>query len=231
MRENQIQAAWYGLETCEKCAIRHLVLFADLTSEDFSTVHLPIEDIWLPPGASLYSQDQSASALFTIREGLIKLEQYLPDGGHRIVSLLGQGDVAGLEATVSERYEHAAVALLPTQVCRLPREVVARLSPKLNRQLMEKWHDMVLRSHQCVRELSTGNSRQRVARLFLMLAPLSAERCRIFGREDVGALLGITTETACRMVSDLKKKKVVSEISGNVFSRNIPALQEIADGL
>ena len=90
---------------------------------------------------------------------------------------------------------------------------------------------MVLRSHQCVRELSTGNSRQRVARLFLMLAPLSAERCRIFGREDVGALLGITTETACRMVSDLKKKKVVSEISGNVFSRNIPALQEIADGL
>jgi CRP-like cAMP-binding protein len=230
MRESQIQAAWYGLEACEKCAIRHLVLFADLTGEDFKHVHLPIEDIWLPPGASLYQQDQSASALFTIREGLVKLEQYLPDGSFRIVSLLGQGDVAGLEATVATHYEHAAVALLPTQVCRLPREVIARLSPKLNRQLMEKWHDMVLRSHQCVRELSTGSSRQRVARLFLMLAPPGAERCRLFGREDVGALLGITTETACRMVADLKRKRAISEISANVFSRDISALQEISDG-
>ncbi len=230
MRETEIQAAWYGLATCEKCAIRHLVLFADLTSEDFSTVHLPIEDLWLPPGSALYQPDQDASALFTVREGLIKLEQYLADGNHRIVSLLGPGDVAGLEASVSPHYEHAAIALLPTKVCRIPRDVVTRLSPKLNRQLMGKWHDMVRRSHQCVRELSTGSARQRLARLFLLLAPASTEHCRLFGRDDVGALLGITTETACRMVSDFKKRRLIGEVATNIFSRDIAGLQAIADG-
>ncbi|RAU22289.1 Crp/Fnr family transcriptional regulator [Paramagnetospirillum kuznetsovii] len=230
MRDTQIQAAWYGLDTCEKCAIRHLVLFADLKREDFSAVHLPIEDLWLAPGTELYGQDQSAEAVFTIREGLVKLEQYLPDGGRRIVSLLGQGDVAGLEATLAPAHEHAAVALVPTKVCRIPKPVIDRLSPKLHRQLMTKWHDMVLRSHQCARELSTGSARQRVARLILLLGLPGAPTCRLFGRDDVGALLGITTETACRMISDFKRRKLVEEIAPNQFRRDVAALQAIADG-
>lgn len=230
MRDNEIEAVWSGLESCGKCAIRGMVLFADLTAADFNAVHLPIEDMSLPSGIALYRQGQSATALFTVREGLVKLEQYLPDGSYRIVSLLGPGDVAGLEATLSPEYEHSAIALLPTKACRLPRDMVARLSPKLNRQLMSKWHDMVQRSHQCVRELSTGSARQRMARLFLLLAPPSTETCRLFGREDVGALLGVTTETACRMVSEFKRKKVISEIDGNIFSRDIVLLETIANG-
>jgi len=100
----------------------------------------------------------------------------------------------------------------------------------LNRQLIGKWHDMVQRSHQCARELSSGSARQRLARLFLLLAPPSVEHCRLFGREDVGALLAITTETASRVVSDFKRRKVVTEITSNVFRRDIAVLQTIADG-
>lgn len=230
MRDTEIEAAWSGLESCKKCAIRSMVLFADLTAADFNAVHLPIEDMTVPPGIALYRHGQSATALFTVREGLVKLEQYLPDGSYRIVSLLGPGDVAGLEATLAPEYEHSAIALVPTKVCRLPRDTVARLSPKLNRQLMSKWHDMVQRSHQCVRELSTGSARQRMARLFLLLAPPEIETCRLFGREDVGALLGITTETACRMVSEFKRKKAILEIDGNIFGRDIAKLEAIANG-
>ena len=230
MHDQEIQAAWHGLASCEKCAIRHLVLFADLKSEDFSSVHMSVEDLWLPPGTALYQPGQDASALYTVREGLIKLEQYLPDGGHRIVSLLSQGDVAGLEATVSPTYEHAAIALQPSKVCRLPRDMVSRLTPKLHRQLMSKWHGMVQHSHECIRDLSTGSARQRMARLFLLLAPHSTDTCRLFGREDVGALLGITTETACRIVSELRKSKAISEVTNNFFRRDIAALSSIADG-
>ena len=228
MRDNEIEAAWHGLASCEQCSIRDLVLFADLKGDDFSVIHLPIEDIWLPVGAALYQPGQSADHVFTVREGLFKLEQYLPDGNHRIVSLLGQGDVAGLEATVAECYEHAAVALAPAKVCRIPRDVVARLSPKLHRQLMKKWHEAVLRSHECTRELSTGSARQRVARLFLLLAPESTRRCRLFGREDLGALLGITPETASRVVAEFKRAATITEIAPNIFERDLNALGAIA---
>ena len=122
------------------------------------------------------------------------------------------------------------MALLPTQVCSLPRDVVAKLSPKLNRQLLSKWHGMVQRSHQTLRELSTGSARQRLARLFLLLAPEAADHCRLFNRGDVGALLGITTETACRLVSEFKRRRVVVERKSNIFCRDVVALRAIADG-
>ncbi len=228
MKDNEIAAAWNGMAACERCGIRNLVLFADLTNEDFSFIHLPIDDIWLPAGASLYQPGQSSSALFTVREGLLKLEQYLPDGAQRIVSLLRPGDVAGLDALVAATYEHAAIALQPTKVCRLPKDVVSRLSPKLHRQLMKKWHDAVLRSHECTRELSTGSARQRIARLFVLLAPGPDELCRLFGREDVGALLGITTQTASRTVAEFKRAHLVREVGPNLFRRDLERLEKIA---
>lgn len=228
MRDHEIEAAWRGLASCEQCSIRDLVLFADLKGEDFGIIHLPIEDIRLVPGSALYQPGQAAGHVFTVREGLFKLEQYLPDGNRRIVSLLGQGDVAGLEATVADCYEHAAVALSPAKVCRIPRDVVTRLTPKLHRQLMKKWHDAVQRSHECTRELSTGSARQRVARLFRLLAPESMTECRLFGREDLGALLGITTETASRVVAEFKRAGFVTETAPNLFQRDLAALDAIA---
>ncbi|OIQ94805.1 fumarate and nitrate reduction regulatory protein [mine drainage metagenome] len=221
-------APWQAFKQCESCGIRDLVLFADLTEADFSQIHLPIDNVVIPQGEALYQPGQPAHAVFTVREGLLKLEQYLPDGNRRIVSLLSQGDTAGLEATVADTYEHAAIALQTVKACRIPREVITRLSPRLHRQLMNKWHNAVRKSHDCLRELSTGSARQRVARLFLLLAPDDAEVCRLFGREDVGALLGITTETASRLVAELKRQSVVSEVSPNLFTRNLSALEAIA---
>jgi len=220
---------WQTLSQCERCGIRDLVLFADLTEEDFSLIHLPVDDVLIPAGDALYQPGDTADAVFTVREGLLKLEQYLPDGTQRIVSLLGRGDAAGLEATVADIYEHAAIALRTVRACRIPRDVVSRLSPRLHRQLMNKWHDAVKRSHDCLRDLSTGNARQRVARLFLLLLQENPESCQLFGREDVGALLGVTTETASRTVAELKRQGVVREVLSNRFECDAEALRTIAE--
>ncbi len=216
--------------SCTDCAIRDLVLFADLKAEDLNASGPPIEDIRLVPGDTLYRAGDPGAALFTVREGLLKLQQSLSDGSLRIVNILGQGQVAGLEVTVGGRYEHTAIALQPTKLCRIPREVVDHLAPKLHRQLMKKWHESLSRAHECTRELATGHARQRVARLFLMLAPAEETRVRLFGREDVGSLLGITTETASRMIADLKRSGVVREVALNLFERDIPQLTAIAAG-
>ena len=230
MRELEIEAAWHGLSSCDKCSIQDLVLFADLDAADFNAIHLPIDDLWLPPGAVLYRADQPAAALFTVREGLVKLEQYLPDGTRRIVSLAARGDVLGLEATVAETYGQTAVALQPAQVCRIPKGIVGRLSQKLSRQLMRKWHDSVQTAHACIRDLSTGPARQRLARLFLVLAPPQVRRCRLFGREYVGALLGVTTETASKTVAEFKRLGLVADVAPNVFERDVESLETIAAG-
>jgi CRP-like cAMP-binding protein len=212
---------------CDQCDIRELALFADLTRADLGP-NPHIQDLHLSAGAFLYRADDPGVAIYTVREGLLKLEQYLPDGTQRIVSLLGPGQVAGLEAMVAGAYEQSAVALQSTRVCRLPIGIVARLSGKLHRQLMKKWHEAVLKAHACTRELATGSARQRVARLFLMLTPPDSSHCRLFGREDMGALLGVTTETASRTVAEFKRTGVIREITANSFDYEPEAMKRIA---
>jgi CRP-like cAMP-binding protein len=92
---------------------------------------------------------------------------------------------------------------------------------------MNKWHDAVKRSHDCLRDLSTGSARQRVARLFLLLAGDGCP-CQLFGREDMGALLGVTTETASRSVAEFKRQGLVREVGANLFDCDQNALKTLA---
>lgn len=234
MRRNQIEAAWLGKAECRTCGIRDLVLFADLQETDFQLIHLPVEELMLEAGAMLYHPGDDGVAAFTIRSGLVKLVQYLPDGNRRIVRLLRAGDVAGLEVLADRPYEHAAQVLQPALVCRLPREVVERLNretPRLHRQLMNKWSDSLRLADEWLTELNTGTARQRMARLFLHLSGLGEDGlCRMLGREDVGAILSLTTETSSRMVAEFKRLGVVHEIRPNIFRLDRGQLDAIATG-
>lgn len=230
MKRPQIDAAWQGTAHCEDCGIRDLVLFADLTEPDFNLIHLPIDEIAFDVGATIYSAGGEGATLFTIRSGLVKLVQYLPDGTQRIVRLLRNGSTAGLEAILGQSYEHTAIALQPTQVCRIPRQVVERLSretPRLHGQLMQRWHSALRQADDWLTELSTGKAPQRLARLMLQLAEPDA--CvTLFSREDVGSMLGITTEHASRTVAEFKRNGVITELAPNRYRCDLDQLGSIA---
>jgi len=232
VQRNGIEAAWLGTARCSSCAIRDLVLFGDLRVPDFDLIHIPIDEMKFPAGATLYSAGGDGGSLYTIRSGLVKLVQFLPDGTQRIVRLLRQGAVAGLEVLVGKPYEHTAVVLQDAEVCRLPREVVERLSketPRLHARLMERWYQSLHQADEWLTELSTGSARRRLARLFLKLAAdLPCQPVLLSGREDLGAMLGVGMETASRTIAEFKRAGLVTERAPNVFDCDLPALEGVA---
>lgn len=232
MKTVKIEAAWRGQPECAKCDIRHLALFADLREEDFTSIHLPVEDLEFQANASLYHADDPGHAVFTVRGGLVKLVQYLANGDQRIVRLLKQGDTAGLEAVLDQPYRHTAVPMQTTSVCRIPVATIHRINaetPRLYGQLMKRWQQSVDRADEWLTFLSTGTARARIARLFLYLKSEPSEAyCQLFGREDVAAILGITSETASRLIAELKRQRIIIALPGNRFRCDFPKLQEIA---
>ncbi len=232
MKDSQINAAWRGDAPCRKCSVRDLVLFADLNHEDFNLIHLPITEHHFTAGEALYHAEEPGRALFTVREGSLKLVQYLPDGGQRIVRLLRQGDTAGLEILLAAEYEHTAIALQPVHVCRIPREVVERLNretPAIHRQLMQRWHRAVHEAHDWLTQLSTGSARQRLARLILILAG-EEDTLTLPSREDIGSMLGLTTETASRTVAEFRRGGRLTALGGNRFRLDRGAVEDLAHG-
>jgi CRP/FNR family transcriptional regulator, anaerobic regulatory protein len=228
-----LREAWSGEANCQNCLLRTSVLFAGLKQADFDQIHDPIDQFTLKPGASLYRTGDTGEHMFTVRCGALKLVQYLPDGGQRIVRITRVADVLGLEAILDSPYQHDAIALQVTEVCRFPARLVRELgreSPELHHELLTRWQRALMEADAWLTELSTGAARQRVARLLLRLALDSdGTACQLFSREDMGAMLGVTTETTSRTIAEFKRQGLLTETAPAVFQLDIPGLRRIAE--
>ncbi len=216
---------------CDLCSVRTSVLFAGIEPQLLGRIQHAIEERRLARGTSLYRLAEAGRAIYTVRDGLVKLLQYLPDGSERIVRLVRPTDVTGLEALLGQPYQHDAVVEQDATVCRIPVEVVRMLeeeSPQLYRELMRRWQQALSEADAWFTELSTGTARQRVARLLLRLVDEQGNSvCQLFGRRDIAAMLGITTETASRLVAEFKREGYIVQ-TGNGFRCPLGPLRDIA---
>jgi len=221
--------AWSGNADCLHCSLRSSALFNGLTEDDFKQFHKPIDQLALQPGQVLYNMGDAGSHLFTVRSGLLKLVQSLPDGTQRVVRLLHSTDVLGLEILVGDHYEHEVVALRPTELCRYPVEavnVLSRSNPVLHKDLMSQWKNALAEADAWLTHLSTGPAKKRMANLLLRLVEdKDSAQCYIFNREDMGSILSLTTETASRTISEFERSGLMEKLSHNHYQLDIPSLQ------
>ena len=225
---------WAGRADCIHCAIRNRVLFADLPIEVLDNVLSVIDDLVCAPNHMLYRTGDRTPVLYTVRRGLLKLVHYLPDGNERIVRLLKPGDVAGMEALVGSAYKHTAITLNEVEVCHIPLSAIEHLdlhAPNLAKQLMLRWQSAIDDADRSLVEFSTGTAETRIARLLLYLSSLNHDSTGFeLNRHDMGSLLGVTMETASRIMADFKRRGLVTELlGGSSFHCDRASLARIAD--
>lgn len=212
----QEEPAWRGVRDCQNCAIRHMALFADLNEQDFGMIHSPIDALQYPAGAELYAEGASALGVFTVRSGMLKLVRFSSDGRQRIVRVLRVGDVAGLEALGTGRFDSYAIALTDVSVCRIPLAVVHTLganSPRLHRNLMQKWQRALKAADDWLADLNFGSARKRVGNFVLkMLDSPDASTVTLFSRDDMGAMMDLKLETVSREISALVREQVIEPL-------------------
>jgi CRP/FNR family transcriptional regulator len=210
------ESAWRGTSDCRNCGIREMVLFADLTEQDFNLIHAPIDDMIYQLGQTLYQESDKALGVFTLRKGLVKLVRVTSDGRERVVRVLFAGDVVGLEALATGRYDSQAVALSEVSLCRIPLEVVHQLgsnSPRLHRKLMEKWQSALKLADDWLAELNFGSARQRVLHFIRKMHAVSEDgTATLFGRDDMGAMMDLKLETVSREVTALVRGGVMAPL-------------------
>jgi CRP/FNR family transcriptional regulator, anaerobic regulatory protein len=223
------ESAWRGTADCRSCGIRDMVLFADLREEDFKLIHAPIDDLEYAAGQPLVRMGETATSLYTLRSGVIKLVRNTLDGRQRIVRVLRSGDVVGLEALMGPTYDSDAIALTPIKVCRLPLQVIQRLdreTPRLHQRLLERWHRSLKEADDWLAELNFGNARQRLAGLILkMRAEHEPDVVTLFSREDMGAMLDLQLETVSRTLNAFAREGLIEPMdkSGRIYRVVDPA--------
>ena len=110
------------------------------------------------------------------------------------------------------------MACTTVEVCRIPRTLIDEFratEPTIVMDLMKRWQRALDDSEEWLAELATGAARRRMLRLLLKLSEFADPTGNVWlpMRDEMGAMLDMTVETASRIVSALRREGVLEPVS------------------
>ena len=231
----------YGLnivEDCSDCPTRP-DFFCGFSPAGLVSLNQVSHKSTLPAGAILFVEGQSPRGMFILCSGRVNLSTTSREGKALILKTAGAGEALGLSAAISGvPYETTAETATPCQLCFVDRrrfldlmqarsEVSLRAAQCLSRDFQSAYrdiHDLVL----------TRSSAGKLARLLLSHAPArdpgpSPLRSHSFmTHEEIAQRIGSSRETVTRLLSDLRRKRLIQLDGPTLVIRDRQALEALA---
>ena len=168
----------------------------------------------------IYREGEPAERIYVIRNGLVKLLSYLPNGRARIVRLHASDHWIGLEGLLGQLHEHTAIAVDDVEVQHVAVHSLQRLNrdtPGVLGQLLCQWHGALVHADRWIADFSTGGIKPRVARLLEYLAELEygrpLERVELLTVCEMAEILGVTQESVSRILATFKRGEILQRHS------------------
>lgn len=202
----QATPATTHVASCITCPVRGRCPAEERLCDDVARHGAAAPSIPLPhAGKTLYAAGTPAFAIYVVRAGCLKTVTHDADGNEHVRGFHFPGDLVGLDAVGSSSYPSSAIAVSPSQVCRLSKgrlQGMFSAQPEQLRRLLEHT-SRELRDALAM----SGNytAEQRVAAFMLemeeRLAPAPGAGFALpMTRRDIANRLRLATETVCRVL-------------------------------
>ncbi|MEO1241863.1 MAG: helix-turn-helix domain-containing protein [Pseudomonadota bacterium] len=189
----------------------------------------------LKAGETLYLEGDTAPYCYQVISGIVKEFNTLSDGRRQVIEFYNADDIFGISELHSQL--HTAEGVTDCLLRCFDRNALVHeiaSSPQLSQRFLDM---LMLRLHR-VRErlvmLGRMSSVQRVAAFLVRLSKEQATTQHIIvmvSRQEIADHLGLTIETVCRAITELKKRGLISMASKRDFSiPEINLLDDIAHG-
>jgi CRP/FNR family cyclic AMP-dependent transcriptional regulator len=232
----------YGLdviESCMGCKASHDNFFCRFSPNVLRSLDSASYHSVMPPGALLFVEGQSPRGVYVLCSGKVKLSTTSKEGKVLILKQAEAGEVLGLSAAISgTNYEMSAETCTPCQLNFVSRhdltallqnqsEVGVHAAQSLSREFQSAYrdiHDLVL----------ARSSSGKLARLLLSCAPegnKEAEEQRLraaMTHEEMAQRIGSSRETVTRLLSTLKKKRLIRLEGATLVIRDRSGLEALA---
>ncbi len=224
---------------CQTCKSRLLGVMCNL--EDFA-----IQDCNLHKTTNIYKRGQvifyegnQAYGLYCIFSGKVKLYKSGVGGKQQIFRIAGPGDLLGYRSLIAEEpYSATAEALEEATICCIDKNAFSQIllsHPELAVNIIKKLAKELRAAEDMAMSIAHKPVRERMAELLLMLKETYgiADRRGIridlqLSREEMGEMIGITQETAIRLLSEFKQDKIIAVDEREITILDPKALLETA---
>lgn len=227
------------MSKCEQCIVRQLNSLKHLSKDELIRMAGCKTSKIIKKGESLFSEGDHINGIFCIKSGVCKVSKMSENGKNQIVSLVKRGDLIGERSLVSDEVSNLnAVALNDMEVCFVPKdEIINNLekNPAFTMDILKTMANSLKRSDNLIVDMAQKSVKQRLAETLINLQKKfnTNETGTIniqLSREDIANIIGTATESAIRLLSDLKKKKIIKFQGKELEIINKVELEKIAQG-
>lgn len=186
---------------------------------------------------TIFNEGDEANYAYKVVSGAVRLCKHMVNGRRQIADFLLPGEFFGFLQFGS--YTFTAEAVGEVVLMAYPNRQVENLSntmPAMRDRIMMVLSQRLLGMQDHLVMLGRQSARERVAAFLLMLAERAgAEDDALIempmSRQDIADYLGLTIETVCRVLSDMKRTKVIDTPNlHQVGIRSLDALETLAEG-
>jgi len=220
------------------CDVTHQALFSCLSKTELELFEQNKSCLFFTKGQHIFNEGHYPLGIYCIDAGKVKLEHSGEEGKMQIVRMAKAGNIIGYRALFcNEKYNASAVALEDTNICFVPKDVFTKAllsNSQLSLNFIKLLASDLRKAEDHITELAQKPVRERMARALLFLKEtygLEDDGVTInviLSREELADLVGTATETAIRLLSDLKSTGVVEFAGKKIKIVNYSSLAKAA---
>lgn len=191
----------------------------------------------LARGKTIFSDGEDSEYSYKVVEGAVRLSKVMLDGRRQIAEFALPGEMFGFE--YGDAYALTAEAVTPVTVIRYRRAHIERLGNEfsdIQQELMAHLRRGWTSAQAHLVMLGRQTAKERVAAFLLALAAnRGVKNGRSLdlpmGRQDIADYLGLTIETVCRTLTELKVAHIISIPDRHrIVIADMDRLEDLANG-
>lgn len=227
------------MSKCEQCIIRQLNSLKHLSKEEIVKMSNCKTSKIIKKGEAIFNEGERLKGIFCIKDGVCKVSKMSENGRNQIISLVTRGDLLGERSLISDEASNLkAVALNDMEVCFIPKEEIIKdleKNPAFSMSVLKDMAKTIKQADNVIVDMAQKTVKQRLAETLLSLhSKFGTNKENTINinlsREDIANIIGTATESAIRLLSDLKKRKIIEFKGKDISILNRSELDKIAQG-
>lgn len=227
------------IENCQACKLRSERAFCNLSPQALHVLDQISYAVGYPEHAVIFTADSTCQGVFLLCAGRAKLSTASRDGKQVMLQVAGAGEILGLSSVLNGgRYEVIAETLSPAVIRLMKRDDFAeflRRFPEISFRLLEalgQEYQVALQSLRSLAWFPTATAR--VAQLLLHICEDVDERKPqartklLLTQEQIAQMTATSRETVTRLLSQLRRERIISIRGSDLVIRNRAALEQMA---
>ena len=213
--------------------LRCSFIFSSLNDDELGELaDLAIERS-LMPNEFIFWDGDAPEWFYIVTEGKVKVVKHSSLGREFIIAFFGPGEMFGEVAVFENKpYPASAQAVAETKVVGIKTdEFLSFLAsrPQVALRIINVLGGRLRDAQSRLKDLAGERVEQRLASVLLMLSAKLGPTLP-FTRQDIADMVGTTTETAIRVISHLKDRRIIWSVRGKVIIRDREKLRLLSEG-